>query len=199
MNHRESNLTLFLQSHDWEYLNAPPDKNDPSQWAKLIKKKYKRMYIIMDTIRIVIIIVASGFLSLIAFVNYFSNLSLLPFILFLGVSVGGIIMLMSQYNIADIPNFHSTEDQEKYERCQADTYHIGLIICFIFLFLITLYYVIVWGWNKTGKAFTNFGEAATSKVRGARDGTRASIRSGVAGVRSTASSVRDRVRSLRSP
>lgn len=25
-------------AYDWEYLNAPPDKNDPSQWAKLIKK-----------------------------------------------------------------------------------------------------------------------------------------------------------------
>ena len=24
--------------YDWEYLNAPPDKNDPSQWAKLIKQ-----------------------------------------------------------------------------------------------------------------------------------------------------------------
>ena len=22
---------------DWEYLNAPPDKSDPSQWAKLMK------------------------------------------------------------------------------------------------------------------------------------------------------------------
>ncbi len=25
-------------AYDWEYFNAPPDKNDPSQWAKLIKK-----------------------------------------------------------------------------------------------------------------------------------------------------------------
>ena len=133
-------------------------------------------------------IISSGVLSLIAFVNYFSNLSLLPFILFLGVSVGGIIMLMSQYNIADIPNFHSTEDKEKYERCQADTYHIGLIVCFIFLFMITLYYVIVVWWNKTGEAFTNFGEAATTRVRGARDSARTSFRSGVASVRSTASS-----------
>ena len=24
--------------YDWEYLNAPPDKKDPSQWAKLIKQ-----------------------------------------------------------------------------------------------------------------------------------------------------------------
>ena len=23
--------------YDWEYLNAPPDKNDPTQWSKLIK------------------------------------------------------------------------------------------------------------------------------------------------------------------
>ena len=23
--------------YDWEYLNAPPDAKDPSQWAKLIK------------------------------------------------------------------------------------------------------------------------------------------------------------------
>ena len=22
--------------YDWEYLNAPPDENDPSQWAKLM-------------------------------------------------------------------------------------------------------------------------------------------------------------------
>ena len=26
--------------YDWEYLNAPPDKNDPSQWAYLIKSLY---------------------------------------------------------------------------------------------------------------------------------------------------------------
>ena len=24
--------------YDWEYLNAPPNKNDPSQWAKLMKQ-----------------------------------------------------------------------------------------------------------------------------------------------------------------
>ena len=24
--------------YDWEYLNAPPDKTDPSQWCKLIKE-----------------------------------------------------------------------------------------------------------------------------------------------------------------
>ena len=24
--------------YDWEYLNAPPDNNDPSQWAKLMKQ-----------------------------------------------------------------------------------------------------------------------------------------------------------------
>ena len=23
--------------YDWEYLNAPPDKDDPTQWSKLIK------------------------------------------------------------------------------------------------------------------------------------------------------------------
>ena len=23
---------------DWEYLNAPPDSKDPSQWASLMKK-----------------------------------------------------------------------------------------------------------------------------------------------------------------
>ena len=23
--------------YDWEYLDAPPNKNDPSEWAKLIK------------------------------------------------------------------------------------------------------------------------------------------------------------------
>ena len=28
----------MLGVYDWEYLNAPPDKNDPSQWAKLMKK-----------------------------------------------------------------------------------------------------------------------------------------------------------------
>ena len=27
----------FCGIFDWEYLNAPPDTNDPSQWAKLIK------------------------------------------------------------------------------------------------------------------------------------------------------------------
>ena len=27
----------FAGVFDWEYLNAPPDKNDPSQWAKLLK------------------------------------------------------------------------------------------------------------------------------------------------------------------
>jgi len=27
----------FAGVFDWEYLNAPPDKNDPSQWAKLMK------------------------------------------------------------------------------------------------------------------------------------------------------------------
>ena len=27
----------FAGVYDWEYLNAPPDKNDPSQWAKLMK------------------------------------------------------------------------------------------------------------------------------------------------------------------
>ena len=31
----------MLGVFDWEYFNAPPDKNDPSQWAKLIKKKSK--------------------------------------------------------------------------------------------------------------------------------------------------------------
>ena len=24
--------------YDWEYLNAPPDTKDPSQWAKLMKE-----------------------------------------------------------------------------------------------------------------------------------------------------------------
>jgi len=28
----------MLGVFDWEYLNAPPNKNDPSQWAKLISK-----------------------------------------------------------------------------------------------------------------------------------------------------------------
>ena len=28
----------MLGVYDWEYLNAPPDKNDPSQWAKLMKQ-----------------------------------------------------------------------------------------------------------------------------------------------------------------
>ena len=28
----------FSGVFDWEYLNAPPDKEDPSQWAKLMKK-----------------------------------------------------------------------------------------------------------------------------------------------------------------
>ena len=23
--------------YDWEYLDAPPNKNDPSEWAKLVK------------------------------------------------------------------------------------------------------------------------------------------------------------------
>ena len=27
----------FAGVFDWEYLNAPPDTKDPSQWAKLIK------------------------------------------------------------------------------------------------------------------------------------------------------------------
>lgn len=29
----------MLGVFDWEYLDAPPDKDDPSQWAKLIKNK----------------------------------------------------------------------------------------------------------------------------------------------------------------
>ena len=24
--------------YDWEYLNATPDKNDPSEWARLMSK-----------------------------------------------------------------------------------------------------------------------------------------------------------------
>ena len=28
----------FSGVFDWEYLNAPPDKNDPSQWSRLIKQ-----------------------------------------------------------------------------------------------------------------------------------------------------------------
>ena len=24
--------------YDWEYLNAPPDKNDPSEWARIMSK-----------------------------------------------------------------------------------------------------------------------------------------------------------------
>ena len=28
----------FSGVFDWEYLNAPPDKNDPSQWARLMKQ-----------------------------------------------------------------------------------------------------------------------------------------------------------------
>ena len=28
----------MLGVYDWEYLNAPPDQNDPSQWAKLMKQ-----------------------------------------------------------------------------------------------------------------------------------------------------------------
>ena len=28
----------FAGVFDWEYLNAPPDTKDPSQWAKLIKE-----------------------------------------------------------------------------------------------------------------------------------------------------------------
>ena len=27
----------FSGVFDWEYINAPPDKNDPSQWSRLIK------------------------------------------------------------------------------------------------------------------------------------------------------------------
>ena len=27
----------FPGVYDWEYLNAPPDKSDPSQWCKLLK------------------------------------------------------------------------------------------------------------------------------------------------------------------
>ena len=34
----------MLGVYDWEYLNAPPDKNDPSQWAKLMKKFQLKNY-----------------------------------------------------------------------------------------------------------------------------------------------------------
>jgi hypothetical protein len=28
----------FAGVYDWEYLNAPPDKNDPSKWATFMKQ-----------------------------------------------------------------------------------------------------------------------------------------------------------------
>ena len=31
-------IVNFAGVFDWGYLNAPPDNNDPSQWAKLMKK-----------------------------------------------------------------------------------------------------------------------------------------------------------------
>jgi hypothetical protein len=30
--------------YDWEYLNAPPDENDPSQWAKLMSHVGKEYF-----------------------------------------------------------------------------------------------------------------------------------------------------------
>ena len=30
----DENFRVF----DWEYLNAPPNKNDPSEWTRLMKK-----------------------------------------------------------------------------------------------------------------------------------------------------------------
>ena len=34
----KKNYPLMSGVYDWEYLDAPPDKNDPSQWARLMKK-----------------------------------------------------------------------------------------------------------------------------------------------------------------
>ena len=30
--------------YDWEYLDAPPDENDPSQWAKLMSHVGKEYF-----------------------------------------------------------------------------------------------------------------------------------------------------------
>ena len=34
----KSKYPLVCGFFDWEYLNAPPNKDDPSEWAKIIKE-----------------------------------------------------------------------------------------------------------------------------------------------------------------
>ena len=37
VNEIKNKYPTFAGVYDWEYLNAPPDTKDPSQWAKLMK------------------------------------------------------------------------------------------------------------------------------------------------------------------
>ena len=34
----KSKYPMVCGFFDWEYLNAPPNKDDPSEWAKIIKE-----------------------------------------------------------------------------------------------------------------------------------------------------------------
>ena len=38
VNEIKNKYPTFAWVYDWEYLNAPPDTKDPSQWSKLMKK-----------------------------------------------------------------------------------------------------------------------------------------------------------------
>ena len=37
----------FSGVFDWEYLNAPPNKEDPSEWVRLMNNCLKKFYLIL--------------------------------------------------------------------------------------------------------------------------------------------------------